>query len=105
MSDNLQMCECELLDNQILMRSSSAVMDLPPPDTKRWVARRKAVVVNAVRSGAISLEEVCRRYELSVEEFFAWQRAIDTHGVAGLRVTRLQIYRDTPPARLAKPRF
>ena len=77
-------------------------MDLPPPDTKRWVARRKAVVVNAVRSGAISLEEVCRRYELSVEEFLAWQRAIETHGVAGLRVTRLQIYRDTPPARLAK---
>ena len=75
------------------------------PDTKRWVARRKAVVVNAVRSGAISLEEVCRRYELSVEEFLAWQRAIETHGVAGLRVTRLQIYRDTPPARLAKPRY
>ena len=40
-----------------------------------------------------------------VEEFLAWQRAIDTHGVAGLRVTRLQIYRDTPPARLTKPRF
>jgi hypothetical protein len=31
--------------------------------------------------------------ELSVEEFLAWQRAIDTHGVPGLRVTRLQIYR------------
>jgi hypothetical protein len=71
--------------------------ELPPPDTKRWVARRKAVVVDAVRSGAISLEEACRRYELSVEEFRAWQRAIDSHGVAGLRVTRLQIYRDPPP--------
>jgi hypothetical protein len=79
--------------------------DLPPADTKRWVARRKAVVVNAVRSGAISLEEVCRRYELSVEEFLAWKRAIEAHGVAGLRVTRLQIYRDTPPTRLAKPRY
>ena len=77
--------------------------DLPPPDTKRWVTRRKAVVVNAVRSGVISLEEVCRRYELSVEEFLAWQRAIETHGVPGLRVTRLQIYLDTPPSRLPKP--
>ena len=95
----------DLLGSEILPRTNGAVIDLPPPDTKRWVARRKAVVVNAVRSGAISLEEVCRRYELSVEEFLAWQRAIDTHGVAGLRVTRLQIYRDTPPARLAKPRF
>jgi hypothetical protein len=95
----------ELLGSEIVPRTSGTAMELPPQDTKRWVARRKAVVVNAVRSGAISLEEVCRRYELSVEEFLAWQRAIDTHGVAGLRVTRLQIYRDTPPARLAKPRF
>jgi hypothetical protein len=103
MEDNVKMCK--LLRSEILARASATAMDLPPPDTKRWVARRKAVVVNAVRSGAISLEEVCRRYELSPEEFLAWQRAIDTHGVAGLRVTRLQIYRDTPPARLAKPRF
>ena len=57
--------------------------DLPPADTKRWVTRRKAVIVSAVRAGVISLEEVCRRYELSVEEFLAWQRAIDTHGVPG----------------------
>src|SRR5690349_12234485 len=105
MDDNLKMCEWELFETEMLARSSSAAMDLPPSDTKRWVARRKAVVVNAVRSGAISLEEVCRRYELSVEEFLAWQHAIETHGVAGLRVTRLQIYRDTPPARLAKPRY
>jgi hypothetical protein len=103
MNDNVEMYE--LSTSEILARASATAMDLPPLDTKRWVARRKAVVVNAVRSGAISLEEVCRRYELSVEEFLAWQRAIDTHGVAGLRVTRLQIYRDTPPARLAKPRF
>jgi hypothetical protein len=34
----------------------------------------------------------------------AWQRAIDAHGVPGLRVTRLQIYRDNPPSRVAKPR-
>jgi hypothetical protein len=79
-------------------------IDLPPADTKRWVTRHKAVIVTAVRSGVISLEEVCRRYELSVEEFLAWQRAIETYGVAGLRVTRLQIYRDNPPSRLAKPR-
>lgn len=103
MDDNVRLYE--LLGEEILPCTSATAVDLPPPDTKRWVARRKAVIVNAVRSGAISLEEVCRRYELSVEEFFAWQRAIETHGVAGLRVTRLQIYRDTPPARLAKSRF
>jgi hypothetical protein len=95
----------DLTGDEILPRADAAVPELPPPDTKRWVARRKAVIVDAVRSGAISLEEACRRYELSVEEFIAWQRAIESHGVAGLRVTRLQIYRDTPPPRLAKPRF
>ena len=53
--------------------------------------RRKAAIVVAMRSGMVSLEEVRRRYEL--EEFLAWQRAIETRGVPA-RVTRLQIYRD-----------
>jgi hypothetical protein len=89
-----------LIKNEI----PSDAIDLPPPNTQRWVTRRKAVVVNAVCSGVISLEEVCRRYELSVEEFVGWQRAIETHGVPGLRVTRLQIYRDRGLCRRAKPR-
>lgn len=76
--------------------------ELPSPDTKRWVVRRKAVVVQAVRAGTISLQEACRRYNLSVEEFLAWQRAIERHGIPGLRVTRLQIYRDTDEPRPAK---
>jgi Protein of unknown function (DUF1153) len=95
----------DLSGDEILPCMGATITDLPPSDTKRWVARRKAVIVDAVRNGAISLEEACRRYELSVEEFLAWQRAIESHGVAGLRVTRLQIYRDVPPARLAKPRY
>mgnify|MGYP001809954314 CR=1 FL=1 len=66
---------------------------LPPPTTKRWVMRRKAEVVAGVRSGAISLDEACQRYTLSVEEFLSWQRLIDSHGVRGLRATRLQDYR------------
>lgn len=68
--------------------------DLPPPNTSRWVIRRKAQVVSAVRGGLISLDEACRRYVLSVEEFLSWQRAIERHGLAGLRTTRLQAYRD-----------
>ena len=76
--------------------------ELPSPDTRRWVVRRKAVVVQAVRNGTITLQEACRRYNLSVEEFLAWQRAIERYGIPGLRVTRLQIYRDTDEARSAK---
>ncbi|MFQ5956041.1 MAG: DUF1153 domain-containing protein [Kiloniellales bacterium] len=74
--------------------------DLPPANTKRWVIRRKAEVVAGVRAGLISLEEACRRYALSVEEFLSWQRLIERHGVSGLRATRIQDYRD----RVADPR-
>ena len=85
--------------DEVLPQINIIPVDLPPPDTKRWVPRRKATIVNAVASGAISLEDVCRCYELSGEEFVTWERAIETHGVAGLRVTRTQIYREAPPAR------
>ncbi len=77
-------------------REMADIDDLPPPDTKRWVVRRKAAVVAAVRQGVITLEEACERYNLSVEEFLSWQRLIDKHGMAGLRVTRLQEYRPGP---------
>ena len=68
---------------------------LPPPNTKRWVIRRKAEVVAAVRNGIITLEEACGRYKLSIEEFLSWQRLIEQHGLAGLRATRVQDYRET----------
>ena len=67
--------------------------DLPPADTDRWVIRRKAEVVAAVRGGLLSLEDALRRYDLTSEEFLAWQKSIDRHGMAGLRTTRLQQYR------------
>ncbi len=72
--------------------------DLPPPNTRRWVSRRKAEVVAAVRNGLLTLEEACERYDLSEEEFFSWERLINSHGIAGLRVTRLQDYRDAESA-------
>jgi hypothetical protein len=73
--------------------ASATLADLPPTNTKRWVIRRKAEVVAGVRNGIISLEEACRRYKLSIEEFLSWQSLIESHGLAGLRATRLQDYR------------
>ena len=70
------------------------IADLPPPDTKRWVVRRKAVLVAAVRGGLLSLEEACERYTLTVDEFLSWQHAIDRYGLPGLRITRVQDYRE-----------
>jgi hypothetical protein len=72
---------------------------LPPPTTKRWVVRRKAAVVAAVLRGEITLEEACRCYQLSEEELLSWERAFQTHGLAGLRVTRIQQYRGPRPPR------
>jgi hypothetical protein len=67
--------------------------DLPPPDTSRWVVRRKAQVVAAVNGGLLSVREACDRYGLTLEELASWQRAIDREGMPGLRATRVQAYR------------
>ena len=67
--------------------------DLPKPDTVRWVIRRKAEVVAAVRGGLLTLENACSRYGLSSEEFLSWQASIESHGISGLRTTRVQQYR------------
>ncbi|WP_412057602.1 DUF1153 domain-containing protein [Bartonella sp. DGB2] len=73
--------------------SPLTLSDLPPRTTRRWVIRRKAEVVAAVRGGLLSLEEACQRYTLTMEEFLSWQSSIDEHGLAGLRTTRIQQYR------------
>lgn len=70
-----------------------SIADLPPPNTKRWVVRRKAAVVYAVEHGILSLDEACRRYSISVEEYRSWRTMLERHGLRGLRVTRLGEYR------------
>jgi hypothetical protein len=70
--------------------------DLPRTGTTRWVPRRKAQVVAAVRGGLITLDDACSRYALTVEEFLTWQNAIQHFGLEGLRATRAQEYRMAP---------
>jgi Protein of unknown function (DUF1153) len=77
-----------LPDGSILSRA-----DLPPADTRRWVASRKAVVVRAVVFGLISEKEALERYALSEEEFAIWRTAVARHGDEGLKVTAIQKYR------------
>jgi hypothetical protein len=67
--------------------------DLPPPDTKRWVTRRKAEVIAAMRGGLITRQEVCNRYGISNDELQAWEELFDQHGMRGLKTTRLQLHR------------
>jgi uncharacterized protein DUF1153 len=78
--------------------------DLPPSNTQRWVVRRKAAVVTAVRDGRLTLEDALRRYGLTEEEYRSWERAFEQHGLPGLRSTRLQQYRGPRPPRVPPSR-
>ena len=77
-----------LPDGTILTRA-----DLPNPETRRWVASRKAIVVKAVKHGLLTESEAKERYSLSDEEYSLWVEAIEKHGEKALRVTTIQKYR------------
>ena len=77
-----------LPDGSVMSRA-----DLPPVDTARWVASRKAIVVKAVDAGLVSTDEACRRYGLSEEELQAWRDALAEHGEQGLKATALKQFR------------
>jgi len=77
-----------LPDGSVMSRA-----DLPPPETRRWVASRKAKVVKAVAYGLITLKEALDRYQLSEEEFDIWRNAVELHGEKALKVTAIQKYR------------
>jgi hypothetical protein len=77
-----------LPDGTILTRA-----DLPPENTRRWVASRKVRVVQAVTCGLLPLTEALERYALSEEEFELWRAAVTKYGENGLKVTAIQRYR------------
>ncbi|MCP5039116.1 MAG: DUF1153 domain-containing protein [Rhodobacteraceae bacterium] len=77
-----------LPDGSIMTRA-----DLPPENTRRWVASRKAALVRGVAYGLISLADVNTTYGVSEEEFIEWKTAVEAHGEAALKVTSLQKYR------------
>ena len=77
-----------LPDGHIMTRA-----DLPPAETRRWVASRKAAVVRGVAAGLITRNEALTRWALSEAEFDEWRLAIETHGEAALKATQIQQYR------------
>ncbi|SDW43574.1 Protein of unknown function [Ruegeria halocynthiae] len=77
-----------LPDGSVLTRA-----DLPPADTRRWVASRKVIVVRGVLYGLISLSEAKKRYGISDEEFNSWVSAVAEHGIDALKATTLKRYR------------
>lgn len=77
-----------LPDGTVLTRA-----DLPPADTTRWVASRKAAVVRSVRFGLITFSEAKATYGLSDEEYESWENAVKQHGESALKATSVQQYR------------
>lgn len=77
-----------LPDGSIMTRA-----DLPPPETRRWVASRKALVVQGVSAGLLTREAAQEMYALSAEEYAEWESAVQQHGVAALKATALKRYR------------
>lgn len=61
-----------------------------PDGTERWVARRKAVVAQAVTHGLLTRDEAIDRYGLTDEELAGWTAIVARHGPAGLKVKAIQ---------------
>ena len=74
--------------------SALSLADLPPPgNSGRWVVRRKAVVVAAVRGGLLSIEDACEHYALTLHR---WLSGLEANREEAIRLTdevRYRIYR------------
>ncbi|MGY3436554.1 MULTISPECIES: CtrA inhibitor SciP [unclassified Marinovum] len=77
-----------LPDGEVMTRA-----DLPPAQTRRWVASRKAAVVRGVVYGLITQEEAQKKYSISADEFREWVTAVSQFGEEALKATTLQRYR------------
>ncbi|QPM89514.1 CtrA inhibitor SciP [Pseudooceanicola algae] len=78
----------KLSDGSVMTRA-----DLPPGNTRRWVASRKAAVVRGVVHGLITQEEAQEIYSISPEEFLEWVSAVANHGEEALKATSVQKFR------------
>jgi hypothetical protein len=59
----------------------------------RWIASRKAKLVERIDAGEISEEEARTRYHLSPEELAEWRRHYSTGGVLGLMEKHIPLRR------------
>ena len=60
-----------------------AMPELPAATERRWTVRRKAAVIEGVRGGWVPIEEACRLYGISVDEFLSDHLHLNlTHGMS-----------------------
>ena len=60
--------------------------DLPPKNLKRWSWTIKAKVVLAVRQGTVTTQYLRDFYNISLDEFFEWDRGYAEGGPQGTKV-------------------
>ena len=70
--------------------SLGEVLRAAKKETFRWTPKRKAVVVEAVREGGLSANDVVERLAVSAEELASWQSQFAKHGLAGLSQWKFQ---------------
>ena len=61
-----------------------------PLGTERWVARRKAVVVEAIAHGLVTRDEAIARYGLTEEELDCWISTAARLGPAALKIKEIR---------------
>jgi len=72
---------------------------LPPAGSSRWYKRHKAEVVAAVHGGLLTFTEAAKRYQMMVEELFAWQSAYEkVLGISYSHAPRPYNFAATPKA-------
>ena len=82
------MPDLSLADSEIERTRLLALETVPPATIRRWNARRKAQVVEALEASLLTEEEACRYYRLTIEELAAWRRAMALAGRQGLLATK-----------------
>ncbi len=73
--------------------SPLTIADLPAPEPSGGSSAARPKSLPRCAAAFCLSEEACSRYTLTVDEFLSWQFSIDQHGLAGLRTTRIQQYR------------
>jgi Protein of unknown function (DUF1153) len=57
---------------------------LPASDVGRWTAQRRAIVVCAVKQGALSIDAALARYQMDAQELSTWMDGYRA-GIEGLK--------------------
>jgi hypothetical protein len=77
-------------DGRVLSRS-----DLPTPSSRlHWTPARKQVVIECLRQGLATMEELQARYSISTDELLAWNRLYADRDRKALMTTQIPLHRE-----------